>query len=138
MLEILYQIGHLILVYILPFLVAYIVIKRIEERIKLRIAPYFVVAILLLVVYGTILGIACYPIPPPHRIPLYYDVGNVVIMPIFILLMFIFLIKVKKQMGGADRAQIAGDLLKLFLIIGAVMCSLTIVGYNNNLLLDFS
>jgi hypothetical protein len=122
-----------ILVYVLPFFAAYVMAKRVEERVKIRTSYYFVIAISLLVVYGVIIGIAYYPVPYPTVL---LNAGNIMLL-IPLLLVFIFITKIRKQVSGTDYTQIGGELLKLFLVIGGLICSLAIVAHHNNLPIDF-
>jgi len=124
-----YQIMRLILVYMLPFFSAYVIIRRIEKRVKIRIALYFGIAIPLIALYGVIIGITYYPVPYFTSL---FGVGSI-ILPISILFIFVFITKIKKQIVGEAAIQTAGDLLKLFLFMGVILFSLVALGYHNNL-----
>ena len=120
--QILIQAARLITAYFLPYFSAYLVVKRIERHIKLRITPYFYFGLITLVLYSFFLYFAGSPsvnAGASIKPRLLFIGGLIAIFGIFLL--FLFVIKLKQHIFNISITGIAVEGLKIYSPLGVII-----------------
>lgn len=106
----------------LPYLSSFIMISKIEKRIKLRATPYFYVALIVLVIYLSAAWFTEMWTTKP-------EIGLIgtVILAIGLFLVLIFVLRIRQYLLHLKFHEILAEILKVYLPIGAILCTATFI-----------